>query len=123
MSASFTGHIDPLKISPKGEETKEYESNVADAKFERPGAQAGVLITFTNLGYGDDSATVFPVMETQKTGNLTTPSRTYPLIKNVSLDDMAQSKQIAKTVQAVKAAFSPRGLRRYIALLTRLSDY
>jgi hypothetical protein len=121
-SAPFIGHIDPVKIAPKGEETRRYAAKLTPERFLVDGAEAGLSITFTAPGYGDDSATIV-AMQMEKTGDLSIPSQKFPNIKNLSLDSIAHSREVERLIRGFKASQEPKGFPKYIAYGARFFDY
>ncbi|MEY2506230.1 MAG: hypothetical protein QOH01_559 [Verrucomicrobiota bacterium] len=93
-SAPFVGHINPLKIAAGGTETCHYSATIDPDRLQWNGAQIGLLITFTIPERGDESATVIPAMQVVKTGKLSTSSLSMPSIKNRSLDNIRDSRQL-----------------------------
>jgi hypothetical protein len=121
-SAPFIGHINPVNIAPAGSETRHYAATVNLSRIRTVGAQFGLLISFTIPERGDESATVMPVLEVVKTGDLITPSLQMPHIKNRSLDSMRDSKQL----DVILARMAPQqlsGWARVRQIRDRLFDW
>lgn len=122
ISAPFIGHINPVIIAPVSSETRHYSAAVDWSRIKSPGAQIGLLITFTIPERGDESATVMPALEVVKTGDLSTPSLQMPHIKNRSLDSIRDSKQLDAIIENLRrgkiSARSP--LRK---MCDRIFDY
>jgi hypothetical protein len=121
-SAPFIGHINPVNIAPGSNETRHYSATFDPTRIKVVGAQVGLLITFTIPERGDESATVMPAMQVVKTGDLSTPSLQMPIIRNLSLDSIRDSKQIDAIVgRLALQQHSERSIFR--KMCDRLFDY
>ncbi len=104
-SLPFIGHINPLKIPSQSEETRQCSAKF-DSKKLQDGAEVALHITFTAPNRGHDSATVI-AMQLVKTADLCTPTRSFPVIKNFSLDSIAKSKEVETLLRGWIASQRP----------------
>ncbi len=136
QSVFFMGHIDPLKIAPKGEGDKEYTYQVPNDRFQIIGAKAGLQIAFTNPKLGNDSATVFPVMEITESMHSGAPFyKSFFPVKNLSLGSRSETRRFDEELRKYQARIAsyytsqqqasqqPSGLRKYVRRVLRLFGY
>lgn len=117
----FIGHLDPIKVSPQTEEIKTYRAQIEAERFGVVGSQAGLNITFSVSEGRTDSASVI-ALEFVDSG-LFTPSRRFPLIENLALDQISQSKKVATMIRKARAESAEKALLDPPKSLPGLFDY
>jgi hypothetical protein len=119
----WIGHLDEVKLPPKSEETKHYRSippKIAPELINRPGAQSGLNISFTNAKRQTDHAVVM-AMENPPASEHLLVSRSWPTIENLSLDSIRDSLQLEEAKRKWDAF--QRQSSWYRRLLSRLSRF
>ena len=119
-NAAFIGHIEPVKISPKSEETRRYAAKIGPDRLKVIGAEAGLLITFTSPDRGDDSALVLALQVVKPADVLGWNLLT---VKNLSLDSIAESRKVDALVREYKASQQASDPSKYLGYVKRLFDY